>query len=60
MFFSLTFVELMKFGGKLFFEWDSEMYDPITNEPAKANTSDINEELGQVRVIKVYIFCNSI
>ena len=42
------YTELMKFGGKLFFEWDGEMYDPITDEPAKANTSDINEELGQV------------
>jgi len=28
--------------------WDVEMYDPETDEPAKANTSDLNEELGQV------------
>ena len=41
----------MKVGGKIFFEWDIEMYDPKTDEPAKANTSDINEELGQVCVI---------
>ena len=32
----------------MFFEWDVEMYDAQTNEPAKANTSDLNEELGQV------------
>ena len=32
----------------MFFAWDVEMYDATTNEPAKANTSDLNEELGQV------------
>ena len=45
----LCFSELMKLGGKLFFEWDLQMYDASIDEPAKANTSDINEELGQVR-----------
>ncbi len=38
----------MKFFGSMFFEWDVEMYDAQTNERAKANTSDLNEELGQV------------
>ena len=32
----------------MFFGWDVEMYDAQNNEPAKANTSDLNEELGQV------------
>ena len=32
----------------MFFVWDVELYDPILDEPAKANTSDLNEELGQV------------
>ena len=32
----------------MFFCWDVEMYDAQNNEPAKANTSDLNEELGQV------------
>ena len=32
----------------MFFDWDLDMYDPVTNERAKANTSDLNEELGQV------------
>lgn len=40
--------ELQKFFGSMFFEWDVEMFDEITNEPAKAMTSDLNEELGQV------------
>jgi len=40
--------EVQKFVGSMFFDWDVEMYDPATNEPAKANTSDLNEELGQV------------
>ena len=44
----LSRAELMKLGGKLFFEWDLQMYDEGIDEPAKANTSDINEELGQV------------
>ena len=40
----------------MFFEWDVEMYDAQTNEPAKANTSDLNEELGQV---SLYIMFNA-
>ena len=50
----MLYTEVMKFGGKLFFEWDADMYDPLTDEPAKANTSDINEELGQVSVCTLY------
>ena len=41
----------MKFGGKFFFQWDLEMYDANIDEPAKANTSDINEELGQIEFL---------
>ena len=40
--------ELQKFLGSKFFQWDIEMYDELTDEPAKALTSDLNEELGQV------------
>lgn len=27
------------------------MYDPVTDQPAKANTSDLNEDLGQVEYL---------
>ena len=40
--------EIQKFVGSMFFNWDNELYDESTGEPAKANTSDLNEELGQV------------
>ena len=35
----------------MFLEWDLELYDPATNQPAKCNSSDLNEELGQVSSI---------
>ncbi|XP_059171339.1 phospholipid-transporting ATPase IF-like [Physella acuta] len=44
-------VELQKFLGSLFFGWDVLMYDPTIDEPAKAITSDLNEELGQVEFL---------
>ncbi|KAI0230344.1 putative phospholipid-transporting ATPase IF [Lamellibrachia satsuma] len=44
-------LEFQKFLGSKFFQWDIEMYDPSTNEPAKALTSDLNEELGQVEYL---------
>lgn len=30
-------------------EWDPHLYDEETNQPCIVNTSDLNEELGQVR-----------
>ncbi|XP_060583467.1 phospholipid-transporting ATPase IF-like isoform X3 [Ruditapes philippinarum] len=44
-------IELQKFVGSMFFAWDVDMFDPGTNERAKANTSDLNEELGQVEYL---------
>lgn len=35
----------------MFLEWDLELYDPATNQPAKCNSSDLNEELGQVSLL---------
>ena len=40
--------EMQKFIGSLFFSWDVNMYDERTDLPAQTNTSDLNEELGQV------------
>ncbi|XP_046552884.1 phospholipid-transporting ATPase IF-like isoform X2 [Haliotis rubra] len=44
-------IEVQKFVGSMYFGWDMLMYDEATNEPAKANTSDLNEELGQVEFL---------
>ncbi|XP_033119823.1 probable phospholipid-transporting ATPase IF [Anneissia japonica] len=41
-------LELQKFTGSMFFAWDIDIYDEQTDQRAKANTSDLNEELGQV------------
>lgn len=41
-------LEMQKFIGSLFFSWDIELYDEENNQPAKCNSSDLNEELGQV------------
>ena len=35
----------------MFLEWDRDMYDPATDEPAKVNSSDLNEELGQIEIL---------
>ncbi|XP_044580312.1 phospholipid-transporting ATPase IF-like isoform X1 [Cotesia glomerata] len=44
-------VELQKFLGSLFFHWDLEMYDERNNQPAVVNTSDLNEDLGQIEYL---------
>ncbi|XP_072034886.1 phospholipid-transporting ATPase IF-like isoform X2 [Amphiura filiformis] len=41
-------IEMQKFIGSKYIAWDLEMYDEDYDEPAIANTSDLNEELGQV------------
>ena len=40
----------------MFFAWDVDMFDAGTNERAKANTSDLNEELGQVYITYLIMF----
>lgn len=42
-------VEMQKFLGSLFITWDKDFFDPEIREGALVNTSDLNEELGQVR-----------
>lgn len=42
-------VEMQKFLGSYFITWDEEMFDEELGQGAQVNTSDLNEELGQVR-----------
>ncbi len=42
-------VEMQKFLGSFFITWDKDFFDPEIKEGALVNTSDLNEELGQVR-----------
>lgn len=37
--------------GGFFMEWDLELYDGTTDQPCVVNTSNLNEELGQVNVL---------
>uniref|UniRef100_G3NEM2 Phospholipid-transporting ATPase n=1 Tax=Gasterosteus aculeatus aculeatus TaxID=481459 RepID=G3NEM2_GASAC len=44
-------VEMQKFLGSYFITWDEEMFDEELGEGALVNTSDLNEELGQVEYV---------
>ncbi|KAM4733127.1 phospholipid-transporting ATPase IG isoform 5-T7 [Anableps anableps] len=44
-------VEMQKFLGSFFIAWDKDFFDPEIKEGALVNTSDLNEELGQVEYI---------
>uniref|UniRef100_A0A8D0H4E5 Phospholipid-transporting ATPase n=1 Tax=Sphenodon punctatus TaxID=8508 RepID=A0A8D0H4E5_SPHPU len=44
-------VEMQKFLGSFFITWDKEMYDEDIKEGALVNTSDLNEELGQIEYV---------
>uniref|UniRef100_A0A8C2WFR2 ATPase phospholipid transporting 11A n=1 Tax=Cyclopterus lumpus TaxID=8103 RepID=A0A8C2WFR2_CYCLU len=44
-------VEMQKFLGSYFIMWDDEMFDEEMGERAVVNTSDLNEELGQVEYV---------
>ncbi|XP_055524326.1 phospholipid-transporting ATPase IF isoform X2 [Wyeomyia smithii] len=44
-------IEMAKFLGGFYLEWDFDMYDEETDQPCIVNTSDINEELGQVSLL---------
>ncbi|KAF6779665.1 hypothetical protein AHF37_00862 [Paragonimus kellicotti] len=44
-------LEVVRFIQALFLNWDLDMYDPDTDTPAMARTSNLNEELGQVRYL---------
>ncbi|XP_071440396.1 phospholipid-transporting ATPase IF-like [Hetaerina americana] len=44
-------IELQKFLGTFFFTWDADMFCEKTQQSAVCNTSDLNEELGQVQYL---------
>ncbi|XP_050098834.1 phospholipid-transporting ATPase IF isoform X2 [Anopheles aquasalis] len=44
-------IEMAKFLGGFFMEWDRQQYDSDTDQPFLVNTSDINEELGQIQIL---------
>lgn len=44
-------IEMQKFFGSFFMEWDMELYDAETDQPFIVNTSDLNEELGQINIL---------
>ncbi|KAK5613463.1 Phospholipid-transporting ATPase IG [Crenichthys baileyi] len=44
-------VEMQKFLGSFFITWDKDFFDPEIKEGALVNTSDLNEELGQIEYI---------
>ncbi|CAF1402273.1 unnamed protein product [Rotaria magnacalcarata] len=44
-------IDLVKFIQAYFINWDVDMYDRETDTPANARTSNLNEELGQVKYI---------
>ena len=48
-------IEFQKFCGSFLLAWDLELYDEVRDQPAKCNTSDLMEELGQVRYIIISV-----
>ncbi|XP_076877504.1 phospholipid-transporting ATPase IA isoform X3 [Brachyhypopomus gauderio] len=47
----LVTLEVIKFTQAFFINWDTDMLYEVTNTPAMARTSNLNEELGQVKYI---------
>ncbi|MBN3306490.1 AT11B ATPase, partial [Amia calva] len=44
-------VEMQKFLGSFFISWDLDLYHEESDQKAQVNTSDLNEELGQVEYV---------
>lgn len=53
-------IEMHKFLGSLFLEWDLDLYDVEMNQQCLVNTSNLNEELGQVIFSFIHIHVCSI
>ena len=49
-------VEIIRLGLSWLVDWDVEMYDKESDTPAKARTTTLNEELGQIQ----YIFSDKV
>jgi phospholipid-transporting ATPase len=56
----LVTMEMVKYIQGMFIAWDAQLYDEEKHTPTRVQTSTLNEELGQVKVIEnlpiVYIF----
>jgi phospholipid-translocating ATPase len=44
-------IEMQKFLGSFYLEWDTNLFDEETNQKCIVNTSDLNEELGQINIL---------
>ncbi|XP_077286120.1 phospholipid-transporting ATPase IF-like [Arctopsyche grandis] len=44
-------IELQKFFGSMYLEWDRDLYCGEIDQPPLVNTSDLNEELGQIEIL---------
>ena len=44
-------LEVQRVIGSMFIIWDRDLLDPTTGESAKVNSSDLNEELGQINLL---------
>lgn len=49
---------MQKFLGSFFIGWDLDLYHEESDQKAQVNTSDLNEELGQVKKIVLFCFAN--
>jgi phospholipid-translocating ATPase len=44
-------MEMIRFGHSWWINWDESMYYHVTDTPAKARTTTLNEELGQIEYV---------
>lgn len=44
-------MEMIRFGHSWWINWDQKMYYAPTDTPAKARTTTLNEELGQIEFV---------
>jgi phospholipid-translocating ATPase len=44
-------VEMIRFGHSWWINWDVKMYYSVNDTPARARTTTLNEELGQIEYI---------